>query len=170
MRTVQVVPYDAAWPGGFERAAVGLRAALGGNLVALHHVGSTAVPGLAAKPIIDILPVVRDRRLVDEAALVRLGYRPRGERGLPGRLYFVRDVGGRRTHHVHVYEEGDPAVARHLAVRDHLRARPDEARRYAALKRALVRRHGGDRELYAEGKAPFVAEIQRRALARRADR
>ena len=167
MRAVQVLLYDPRWPARFATTAAELRAALGPAAVAVHHVGSTAVPGLAAKPVVDVLAVADDLGAVDgaEPSLVGLGYEPRGEYGLPGRRYFVRGADGRRTDHVHVYGEGDPAVARHLAVRDYLRAHPEEAAGYGALKAAVAGRYPDDNRRYAEAKGPFVAALERRALA-----
>lgn len=165
-RTAEVVPYDPGWPRRFEATAAALRAALGVNVLAVHHIGSTAVPGLAAKPILDVLPVVADLGAVDraEAAMAAAGFSARGENGLAGRRYFVRATGGRRTDHVHVYADGDAAIARHLAVRDFLRAHPDEAARYGALKTALASTDESS-ERYAAAKEPFVADLKRRALA-----
>ena len=166
MRPVEIVPYDAGWPRRFEATAADLRRALGPTLLAVHHIGSTAVPGLAAKPIIDLLPVVADLDAVDrvEPALERLGFRSRGEYGLAGRRYLVRDVDGRRVDHVHVYATGDPAITRHLAVRDYLRAHPSEADAYGALKAAVAAEHARDSRRYAETKGPFVEALERRAL------
>lgn len=166
MRTVEIVPYDPQWPARFEATAAELRRALGANVVAVHHVGSTAVPGLAAKPVIDVLPVVADLGAVSQAepALVDLGYEPRGEYGLPGRRYFVREAGGRRTDHVHVYEADDPAVARHLALRDYLRAHAEEAAQYGALKASVAEQYPHDRRRYSEAKGPIVSALEQRAL------
>ncbi len=167
MRKVEVVSYDPRWPARFEEEARRLGSVFGRNLVAIHHVGSTAVPGLPAKPTLDLLPVVRDIRLVDDAAaaMLRLGYEARGGSGISGRRYFVRELEGQRTHHVHVFEEGHPAVAEHLLFRDYLRAHPERARRYGALKVRLARRLAHDSRGYSEGKAPLVRELLQEALA-----
>jgi GrpB-like predicted nucleotidyltransferase (UPF0157 family) len=167
VREVRVVPYGPRWTDEFEREAQRLRAVFGEDLVEVHHVGSTAVPGLAAKPIIDILPVVRDINLVDalNGALAGLGYTARGEFGLPGRRYFTRDENGVRTHNVHVYGSGDPEIERHLAFRDYMAAHPEEARAYGRLKEELARRFPTDLEAYMDGKDAFVQKRERRALA-----
>ena len=167
MREVVVVAPDPGWRKGFEAEAVRLPSVFGENLVEMHHIGSTAVPGLAAKPIIDILPVVRDINLVDALndALAALGYTARGEFGLPGRRYFTRDENGTRTHNVHVYGSGDPEVERHLAFRDYMAAHPDEARAYGRLKEELARRFPTDLDAYMDGKDAFVGERERRALS-----
>ncbi len=163
MDAVSLDPYSAERPSRY-RAAAALRAALGGNLVAAHHVGSTAVAGLAAKPIVDILLVVGEIERVagSEGAMRRLGYAPRGEYGVAGR-YFVRKEGERSTHHVHVFEVGHPAVARPLAFRDYLRAHPEQAARYGRLKLELAEQFPHDKRACAAGEEALVAELQRRA-------
>lgn len=139
----------------------------GDNLFALHHIGSTAVPGMPAKPVIDIMPVVRDIEWVadDEPALIRIGYESRGEYGISGRRYFVKQVDALLRYHVHAFEIEDPAVTRHLALRDYLITHTEEARRYAALKAELARRYRHERQRYVDGKASLIAELERRALA-----
>ncbi len=134
-RQVRVVPYDPAWPAEARAEAARLKAVLGEEAVAVHHFGSTAVPGLAAKPIIDLLVEVRDIDGIDafNTALAALGYEARGENGIPGRRYFVRGSPDVHTHHVHMFQAGGMEVTRHLAVRDYLRARPAEAEAYARV-------------------------------------
>ena len=142
MRKIVVVDYHPEWAEAFEREAARIAEVLGENMVAIHHIGSTSVPGLCAKPIIDIMPVVRDIGAVDECneGFIALGYTPMGEFGIPGRRYFHKG-GDERTHHVHVFaEENAEAIERHLAVSAYLRAHADEARAYGELKRALAAR------------------------------
>ena len=125
MRKIVVVDYRPEWAEAFQREAARIAKVLGENMVAIHHIGSTSVPGLCAKPIIDIMPVVRDIGAVDgcNAGFVALGYTPMGEFGIPGRRYFHKG-GDERTHHVHVFaEENREAIERHLAV-TRLSARP----------------------------------------------
>ncbi len=163
---VRVVEYDPHWPQMFEREAEKLAAVLGDNLVAIHHIGSTAVEGLAAKPIIDILPVVKNLAYVDakNEQFAALGYECMGEFGIPGRRY-MRKGGDLRTHQVHVFaQENEYAISRHLAVRDYLRAHPAEAAEYAALKRSLAARYPSDIEGYCDGKDAFVKQLEKRAL------
>ncbi len=158
---VVVVEPDPRWPSMFDAEAARIRAAAGPLLVALEHTGSTAVPGLAAKPIIDMLGGVE--RLADADALVQrivaLGYEyvTKYEAEIPDRRYFVRrDARGARTHHRHVVPVGNWFWTQHLAFRDHLRARPDAVARYAALKLELAAKHGTDREAYTAGKGAFI--------------
>ena len=164
---VVVREYDPAWPEQFELEAGLIRRALGENCLEIYHIGSTSVPGLAAKPIIDIMPVVHSLDGVDEAsdALEALGYEYLGEFGIPGRRY-LRKGGDERTHQVHIFAQGDGAnITRHLAFRDYLRAHPAAREEYAALKRALAERYPYDIESYCDGKDAFVKRCEREAVA-----
>lgn len=167
MRSVRIVAHDPAWADRFSEAAHELADALGA-LASIHHIGSTAVPGLHAKPIIDLLLVAEDLGHVDARtpAIVALGYEALGEYGLPGRRYFRRDdVAGNRTHHLHVWRVGDEALRRHLAFRDYLLAHPAVAAEYGALKQRLAARHPEDMEAYIDGKDAFVKATEADALA-----
>ena len=130
---------------------------------AIHHIGSTSIPGIAAKPIIDIL-VALHRDEDGQAcadAMQELGYEYRGDGGIPGRHYFRK--GDPHTHHVHMWVEGHPEFERHLRFRDYLRPHPDEARAYEALKRELAARFGSDTYSYSLAKDAFCARIDRLA-------
>jgi GrpB-like predicted nucleotidyltransferase (UPF0157 family) len=136
---IALAPYDPAWPARFLEARARIAAACGARVAAIEHVGSTAVPGLLAKPVIDVLAGVRD---LDDAGrtIARLeaaGYRYRLdlEWTFPARRYFTRD-----GEHVHMVVEGDPFWRRHLVFRDRLRNKPETAAAYAALKRDLAPR------------------------------
>lgn len=164
---IHVCDYDPRWPALFAAEAPRVRAALGEDLVlAVEHFGSTAVPGLAAKPVIDILVVARSveaaRARVPE--LAALGYAYWYENPKTDRLFFVKGLppNGPRTHHVHVGEPGGELCDR-LLFRDYLRAHSDEAARYAELKRALAVRHTEDREAYTEAKTEYIAAVMERA-------
>jgi len=162
-RPVEVVEHDPGWAAAGAEEAGRVADALGA--VAVEHVGSTAVPGLAAKPVLDLLAGLRSVTL--EPARIRameaLGYECLGEFGLPGRVFFRKGTNRRRTHHVHAVEHGGGHWRRHLAVRDFLRARPEEARRYAEVKRAAAA-SSADRDAYWDSKSPYVEELERRAL------
>lgn len=163
---VTVTAYDPRWPQLYEREAAAISAALGGALSAIHHIGSTAVPGLAAKPIIDIMPVVCSIAAVDEkqGAFEEIGYEYLGEFGMAQRRY-LRKGGDERTHQVHIFQETDRInIERHLAVRDFLRAHSEIARQYGALKESLARRYPYDIEGYCDGKDAFVKDLERQAL------
>lgn len=134
MRKVEVTPYNPQWVAMFEEEASILRTIFGSEISEIHHIGSTSVPGLKAKPIIDIMPVVRDIHRIDafNGAMIAIGYEPKGENGIIGRRFFQKG-GNNRTHHVHVFESGNPEVERHLAFRDYLREHPEEAKPYKAI-------------------------------------
>lgn len=155
-----MVDYDPQWPELFRVEAEHIKQALGDNCVAIHHIGSTSVPGLSAKPIIDILPVVRNIQEVDQAiqAMEALGYEAKGEYGIAFRRYFQKDK-DIRTHHVHAYQEGDPEISRYLKFRDWLRSHLDDAERYAQLKIELAAKFPHDILQYCNGKDAFVAQI-----------
>jgi GrpB-like predicted nucleotidyltransferase (UPF0157 family) len=164
---VRIVDYDPAWAALAEAELQRIGEALGGVAVGREHVGSTAVPGLAAKPILDLQLSVdaiepRERYV---KPLERLGYLFAPGPESPDYHFFARPPQRPRTHHVHVCEAGSEHELRHLAVRDFLRAHPDEAARYAALKRQLVARRPQDRLAYIEGKESYVMALEARALA-----
>jgi GrpB-like predicted nucleotidyltransferase (UPF0157 family) len=158
---VVIVEYDQQWPRLFDLESPQVAEALGA--VRVEHIGSTAVPGLAAKPIIDMLVGLRTLELPASAidAMHELGYDFLGEHGIPDRLFFRK--GRPRTHHVHAVPVGSDLWDRHLAFRDYLRVHADESRDYAAFKRRLVRDAGGDRDGYLEGKEAYAAALEQRA-------
>ena len=164
---VELVDYDPRWPALFQSEASRLRAALSGILAfSLEHFGSTAIPGLAAKPIIDIMLLATDQahwaRLIEP--IQSLGYVFWAENPRQDRMFFVKGMppfGERRTHHIHVRTPSDAEPA--LSFRDHLRRHPDDLARYASLKRDLATRHTTDRDAYTEGESQFVDEVLRRA-------
>jgi GrpB-like predicted nucleotidyltransferase (UPF0157 family) len=165
---VLVVPPDPTWSIAFTWAAADAAPAFGTNLVALHHIGSTSIPGIYAKAIIDMLAVVADVTAVDACnpALARLGYVAKGEFGIPGRRYFFRnDASGVRTHQIHAFAAGSPGAQRHLAFRDYLRAHPTTALAYSNLKRRLAELHSEDIEAYMDGKDGFIRDVEAKALA-----
>jgi GrpB-like predicted nucleotidyltransferase (UPF0157 family) len=162
-KTVRVVDYDARWPALFVAEAGRIAefvSSAGLPPLVLEHVGSTAVPGLAAKPILDIAA----GRKPDSPATLYLpaleaaGYTYRGDGGLPGRDFFRR--GEPRTHHVHLVEYGGPHWRRYLVFRDALRSDPDLLKAYEHLKHGLAARHPHDREAYIHGKTAFVEAVK----------
>jgi GrpB-like predicted nucleotidyltransferase (UPF0157 family) len=162
-RTVEIAEYDPAWPDRFRALADRAANALGGLALAVEHVGSTAVPGLAAKPVIDLDVIVRAGDVEHAVArLATLGYVHRGELGIPGRHAF-RPPPGEPGHHLYVCVEGGTGLRDHLRFRDHLRAHPAAAAEYAALKRRLAEEHRDDREAYQRAKSAFIDDLTRRA-------
>lgn len=162
---VRVVPYRAEWVELFEREAELIREVFGEELEEIHHIGSTSVPGLRAKPIIDMMPLVRQIERVEafNEAMGALGYEAMGEVGIPGRRYF-RKGGYYRTHQAHIFQVDDPNVERHLAFRDYLREHPDVAAAYGELKARLAQQFPEDIDGYWEGKDAFVKATEQEAV------
>ena len=165
MRKVEIVDYDHSWPVLFEKERKLLQNILGDIAKAIHHIGSTSVPGLAAKPIIDILMEVTSVNTLDgfNDELFAVGYEARGEFGIPGRRYFKKG-GNDRTHHIHAFNSGDFNLTRHLAFRDYLRHHPDVASEYAALKMEIAAACNNDIYRYCEGKDVYVKRVEARAV------
>jgi len=163
---VIVTEYNVNWNQKFNEESQKIRDIFGEELIDIHHIGSTSVPGLKAKPIIDIMPIVKDIEKIDSfnEQMAGLGYECMGEFGMRGRRYF-RKGGDNRTHQVHAFQaDNKEDMTRHLAVRDYLRTHPDEANRYGELKESLAKRFPKDIEAYSDGKDAFVKELERNAL------
>lgn len=156
---VSLVPYDPSWAEQFETEKRAIEAALGDRALAIHHIGSTAVPGLAAKPVIDILIVVRhlDNAIDCIAPLSELGYTFNNHPQNVDRKFFRK--GRPRTHHVHIVAQDNAELRDHLAFRDALRANPDLRDQYAALKYELANRFKTDRAHYSDSKTEFVKRV-----------
>jgi GrpB-like predicted nucleotidyltransferase (UPF0157 family) len=156
---VAIHPYNDEWPRLFEEERAAIAAALGDGALAIEHIGSTSVPGLAAKPIIDIAIAATsfEDSIVFIEPLAALGYEHKGEFGIPRRRYFRK--GDPRTHQIHVFEIGGDEWRRHLHFRDHLRSNPASARAYETLKRELAIAHANDREAYTDAKSDFVRAV-----------
>lgn len=159
----EVLPYDPRWPGRAAEECSRLRALLASWLVDVAHVGSTAVPGLAAKPIVDVMASVTDLDAVPPDVLTADGwcYVPPELDGRPWRRFYVKpdESGQHREAHLHLLQAGHPRWTDQLAFRDTLRADDELAQRYAALKHRLSAEVGDDREAYTEAKAEFVASV-----------
>src|SRR5262245_48199366 len=163
---IEMVDYDPKWPAMLEIEKRRLHDALGDVAVRIEHIGSTAVPGLAAKPIIDIDVYVR---AIEPMARYRepleaLGYVFKFDPETPRLHFFGYPAWRPRRFHVHVAELGGRHMVADLAVRDFLQTRPDVAEEYARLKRILTAQHPGDGDAYVAGKAQFMTELQARAL------
>jgi GrpB-like predicted nucleotidyltransferase (UPF0157 family) len=168
---IVIEDYDGSWPETFERLNARLLRALDDAVLAVEHIGSTAVPGLPAKPIVDIDVVVSSEEDVSRAIerLASLGYEHEGDLGVAGREAF-RWPAGERRHHLYVVVEGSHAHRRHVLFRDYLRTHPDEAVNYGQLKREFARRHRRDRAAYTDAKSAFIeralAEAERASTTR----
>jgi GrpB-like predicted nucleotidyltransferase (UPF0157 family) len=163
-RTVEIVAYDPAWPGRFAELGRELRAGLGDVALRIDHIGSTSVPGLAAKPVIDVQVSVAafEPLAAFSQPLERLGYVYRADNPERTKRYF-REPPGRRRTHLHVRRAGSFSEQWALLFRDYLRAHPDVAAEYEAVKRRLAIRFREDRRAYTDAKGPFMWEVIRRA-------
>jgi GrpB-like predicted nucleotidyltransferase (UPF0157 family) len=163
---VRIEPYDPAWKTAFQEEARRLRAALREGILGVEHIGSTAVPGLPAKPILDLMAEVTALQEAHRLrpAVVDLGYEYRERDDVPDRLYFVlRPREGWHSHHLSLATAGSTFWRTHLLFRDHLRARPEVRDAYARLKAKLAAEHPRDRLAYLDGKSVFIREILRQA-------
>jgi GrpB-like predicted nucleotidyltransferase (UPF0157 family) len=159
---IAVVDYDPHWPALFETLRAEVAGALGDLALAIEHVGSTAVPGLAAKPIIDMDVLLRSASdlSVCMERLAALGYEHRGDLGIPEREAFAAPP-GRPTHHLYVCPPESREFRRHVALRDYLRTHPSDASSYGELKRSLAIRYRDERSAYADGKREFIESLLR---------
>ena len=158
--------YSAKWPAEFEQENERVRLLLGEDLIRCYHIGSTSVPGLAAKPIIDLLPVVRSIERLDACTpqFEAAGYQAWGEYGLAGRRYFTKDRAEYRTHNLHIYQEDNPEIERHLAFCAYLRAHQNLCEEYASLKREAYAHHPADVAAYNDHKNRWIKRIERLAV------
>lgn len=165
---VVIVDYDPRWPALYEQERARVAPAVAPFAVAIEHIGSTAVPGLCAKPIIDMLVTVERFGPAERyiPALAPLGYLFRAHpENVTRHAFGIRDAEGRRPvpgHNLHIVAHGGPDHRRHVAFRDALRAHPDALREYCALKRKLAAAYGADRDGYTEAKTAFVRGIEAR--------
>jgi GrpB-like predicted nucleotidyltransferase (UPF0157 family) len=169
---VRIVPYDPSWPDQFEAEAEILRQLLGESALPIHHVGSTAVPGLSAKPVVDLMVEVPELTLVQSmtSEFEAAGYEVRGEGGIPGRHFVTRNAAGQRTHDVHIFPAGHRELQHMLLFRDRMRENPEEARAYSELKHRLAERYREDPDRYTQEKSKFIVDAiwrQREKLASR---
>lgn len=165
-RHLTLADYDERWPARFEAEKRQLVDALGDGIVDCLHIGSTAVPGLAVKPVIDMLLIVAALSMLDrhQSVLAALEYLAKGENGIAGRRYFYKGAQVRRFH-LHAYEPTHPDIVRHLAFRDYLRNHPEIAKEYQEVKRQALIDAQHSSKLYAKFKAPFIQRHEAIALA-----
>ncbi len=165
-RKIILENYNPKWVTEYICEAKLIEKAIGDLFVSIHHIGSTSIPDICAKPIIDILVEVTDIGKVDErnSIMVELGYEPRGELGISGRRYFSKGENENRSHHIHIFQKGSPHITRHLNFRDYLRCNTKLAKEYCRIKRDLAKQYPEDIESYTEGKSEFIQDIEKRAL------
>jgi len=163
---IVIAAYDSSWPAKYEAEAGRIREALGSVALRIDHIGSTSVPGLGAKPVIDIQVSVAEIGLgqpyVD--AIEGLGYEYRPDHADDDHDYFQREEDGVRAYQIHVVRAGSDWERRHLLFRDYLRSHPEEAARYEAVKRACAERHAMDILAYIDAKGEWIVPIERRLL------
>lgn len=165
MRILTVVDYDEMWPTLFENERTLLQMTLGKVISRIHHIGSTSVPGLSAKPVIDILIEVANLEGLDSLnqAMEGVGYTVRGENGILNRRYFTKG-GNQRSHHIHAFTTGDAQIIKHLAFRDYLIKHNDVAIQYALMKKSAMLLCENDSHRYSIYKADFIQKHLRMAL------
>jgi len=156
----KLIPFQADWALKFRKEAELIAQVFGESAIAIHHVGSTAIPGIYAKPEIDIHVEIRAIAGIGQYAegMTLLGYRVRGEEVEPGSHYYSKDEEGIRTFKVHVSESNHPGIKNHLQFRDYLRAHPGRARQYSDLKRRLAESNKAGIMEYLNGKRPFIMD------------
>lgn len=161
---IRLTEYDDKWIHKYEEEVNLLELIFGEEIITFEHFGSTSVPGMKAKPVIDMMCIVKDINKIDSfnEKMNSLGYDVAGEWGLPGRRLF-RKGGENRSHHIHFYQFDNPQIHRHLIFRDYLRSHPDEVELYTNLKVELAERFD-DTSFYSQAKKPFVKEMENRAL------
>jgi GrpB-like predicted nucleotidyltransferase (UPF0157 family) len=164
MRDVIVVPHQADWKEKFEMEKRNLTKLLPAAII--HHIGSTSVKGLAAKPIIDIMIEVPRLESIDDRTeeFSQLDFVGKGENGIPNRRYFYKGEGNERAVHLHIFPYGIDHVIRHIAFRDYLRVHEWEAHQYGELKSRLAKKFPHDMEGYIQGKDHFVKDLEKKAL------
>ncbi|MBN9391676.1 MAG: GrpB family protein [Chloroflexi bacterium] len=164
MREIVVVSYDEGWPLEFEKIRAELLRVLGDNVVAIEHVGSTSVPGLWAKPVIDLDIVIEDTLFETvKARLASLGYKHEGDLGIAGREAFNYEAKPHlMAHHLYVCGKNSPELKRHLAFRNHLRLSKEDRDKYGKIKQEMAQEFPHDIEGYIAGKHPVIQEIYRK--------
>lgn len=161
---VRLLRHNPAWAAEFHKTRERIQLAWSENILAIEHVGSTAIPAIPAKPVLDVAVMVRSLEYLDTGALARLGYDFRGDQNEEkSRVLFVlRGENQLSLQHIHVYASDDPDFYRQVGFRDYLNTHPDAAEEYAALKQTLAERYPDDRASYTKGKAEFILRICRR--------
>lgn len=161
---VRLTEYSEEWPRLFQTEAQFLKTIFKDEIIRFEHFGSTSVPGMKAKPVIDMMGIVKDIEKIDlfNTKMNSLGYEIAGEWGIEGRRLF-RKGGVNRTHHIHFYQHDNPHIERHLQFRDYLLVHPEEVERYSAFKERLAHRFEKTNE-YSPAKKSFVKEMEQKAL------
>ncbi|MBN8203538.1 GrpB family protein [Bacillus sp. NTK034] len=162
---IRLTKFSDNWAHMFQKEAQFLKTIFEDDIIKCEHFGSTSVRGMKAKPVIDMMCIVKDIKKIDEIneKMKNLGYEAAGEWGITGRRLF-RKGGENRSHHLHFYQFDNPQIERHLVFRNYLRSHPAEAARYTKFKEELVKRFDDTSE-YSQAKNTFVKEMEQKALA-----
>lgn len=166
MRKTTILPWTEDWGKQFEKEEEILKNIFKNELLGIYHIGSTSIPRICfAKPIIDILIVVKDIEKIDlyNESMLGQGYEPRGENGIPGRRYFPKGKNN-RTHHVHIYQEGNENITIHLDFKKYLLHFSEDAKSYSELKIKLASQFPNDTNKYQEHKQDFVDKLLKKAM------
>lgn len=164
-RIIEVVEYNPKWNVAFETEKLLLSKAIGSNAVKIDHIGSTSVPGLAAKSVIDILVEVRSLQKLDETnkGIEALGYLIKGENGISGRRYFQKGA-CQRSHHIHAFQTNDLHLRRHIAFKEYLIAHPNVASQYGTIKKIAASKSDNDVNVYMGLKNDFIQKHEQLAI------
>ncbi len=160
-REVELVPHNPEWSHLADEEAKRIMEQLSIPVIGIYHIGSTSVPGIKAKPILDFVIEVEilDDFIQSAEVLEELNYVSKGEYGIPGRQFFTKDTDGERSHHLHVFQQGHPDIERHLVFRDFLRANPEAAHEYEIIKEKLAKRFPKESGSYTEAKSDFILSM-----------
>ena len=160
-REVELVPHNPEWSQLADEEAKRILERLSIPVIGVYHIGSTSIPGIKAKPILDFVIEVEnlDDIIRSTEMLGELGYISRGEYGIPGRQFFTKDTDGERSHHLHIFQQGHPDIERHLVFRDFLRANPEAAHKYEIIKEKLAKRFPKESGSYTEAKSDFILSM-----------
>jgi GrpB-like predicted nucleotidyltransferase (UPF0157 family) len=160
-REVELVPHNPEWSHLADEEAKRIMEQLSIPVIGIYHIGSTSVPGIKAKPILDFVIEVEilDDFIQSAEVLEELNYVSKGEYGIPGRQFFTKDTDGERSHHLHVFQQGHPDIERHLVFRDFLRANPGAAHEYEIIKEKLAKRFPKESSSYTEAKSDFILSM-----------
>lgn len=164
VRKIEVIAPQKQWVEQFEQEQSILERIFDKQILAIHHIGSTAIRNINAKPVIDILMVVKDIQVIDRynQEMIRIGYECLGENGMLGRRFFIKG-GDNRSHHLHVFQDGNSEIQRHILFRDFMNNHPAEAADYSRLKKELAQTFPYDIESYVAGKTAFIKKADEKA-------
>jgi len=160
-REVELVPHNPEWSQLANEETKRILEQLSIPVIGVYHIGSTSIPGIKAKPILDFVIEVEnlDDIIRSTEMLGELGYISRGEYGIPGRQFFTKDTDDERSHHLHIFQQGHPDIERHLVFRDFLRANPEAAHKYEVIKEKLAKRFPKESGSYTEAKSDFILSM-----------